>query len=349
MAANRTRRRLDRIVDPARPPMDPPHGVRQIKLAPHEMIDAVTASADIFVLAHLGIPRVDSKLWTLDVDGLVDRPLRLDLDDLKSRPRCEVEAVHQCCGNPLEPKTPTRRVANVVWAGADLTALLADAGVDPRARFLWSSGLDGGEFAGESCDWFVKDLPLERLAAGGVLLAFELNGEPLSAEHGFPVRLVVPGFYGTNSVKWLWRLHLADHRAESLFTTRFYSDISGPEEIAAGRPPQRPVWAIAPEAIIVGPVPHATIPVGQPVEIWGWAWSFRGVDTVEVSVDENASFGRAELSPHEGWAWRRFSRIWHPTVRGDATLSARATDGAGVTQPRDGARNAIQTVRVTVG
>ena len=70
-----------------------------------------------------------------------------------------------------------------------------------------------GDFAGTSCDWFVKDLPVARLAAGDLLLAYELNGAPLPAEHGFPVRLVVPGYYGTNSVKWLWRLHLAEGRA----------------------------------------------------------------------------------------------------------------------------------------
>ena len=135
-----------------------------------------------------------------------------------------MEAVHQCCGSPLEPNVPTRRVTNVRWGGVDLAALLDELEIDPRARFLWSYGLDGGDFAGTSCDWFVKDLPLERLAAGDVLLAYELNGAPLPAEHGFPVRLVVPGYYGTNSVKWLWRLHLAEHRADGPFTTVFYND-----------------------------------------------------------------------------------------------------------------------------
>ena len=182
---------------PARPPMDPGSGVRRMKLAPHQLTDAVTAAESLFVLAHLGIPRVDPVQWSLTIDGLVGSADRLSLDDLKARPKRTVEAIHQCCGNPLEPTVPTRRVVNVRWGGVDLAALLDEHEIDPRARFLWSYGLDGGDFAGTSCDWFVKDLPLERLAAGDVLLAYELNGAPLPAEHGFPVRLVVPGYYGT--------------------------------------------------------------------------------------------------------------------------------------------------------
>jgi DMSO/TMAO reductase YedYZ molybdopterin-dependent catalytic subunit len=120
--------------------------------------------------------------------------------------------VHQCCGNPLEPQVPTRRIANVRWGGADLAALLDGLGVDGEARYLWSRGLDHGTFAGVPCDGYTKDLPLQRLREGDVLIAYELNGEPLPPEHGFPARLLVPGYYGTNNVKWLSRLTLAKTR-----------------------------------------------------------------------------------------------------------------------------------------
>jgi len=145
--------------------MNPAGGVRRLTQQPHEMVDALTATEDVFVIAHLGIPRVDPGQWSLTIDGLVGRSLSLNLDELKARPRKTVESVHQCCGNPLEPTVATRRVSNVRWSGADLVELLAELGVDPRARFLWSFGLDGGAFAGTSCEWFVKDLPLERFAA----------------------------------------------------------------------------------------------------------------------------------------------------------------------------------------
>ncbi|MGE0121101.1 MAG: molybdopterin-dependent oxidoreductase [Dongiaceae bacterium] len=333
---------------PIRPPMDPASGIRRMKLRPQEMTAAVTATADLFVLAHLGVPRIDPAHWSLRVDGLVRGAHSFGLDELKARPRKTVEAVHQCCGSPLEPTVPTRRVANVRWGGVDLAALLDELGVDPRARFLWSYGLDGGEFAGASCDWYVKDLPLARLAAGDVLLADELNGAPLPAEHGFPLRLVVPGYYGTNSVKWLWRLHLADRRADGPFTTRFYNDDLGAGDVAAGPPSRRPVWAIAPESVIVAPAPDAVVPAGEPTEIRGWAWSFRGIAAVEISTDGGAGFRRAVLAPRRGWAWQRFALPWRPDKRGETVLSVRAIEAAGAGQPPDGARNAIHTVPVLV-
>lgn len=334
---------------PGRPRMEPATGVRRIKLQPHEMTDAVTPAENLFVLAHLGIPRIDPAQWTFGIDGLVDRPLRLDLAALKARPKRIVEAVHQCCGNPLEPSVPTRRVANVRWGGADLAALLRDAGIEARARYLWSYGADGGEFAGKRCEWFVKDLPLDRLAAGDVLVAYELNDEPLPPEHGYPARLVVPGYFGTNSVKWLWRLRLAEARADQLFTQEFYNDDLGAAAAAAGVPRKRPVWALAPESIIVSPAPGAAIAADEPTEIWGWAWSsFGDLESVEVSTDGGAHFTRAALSPRRGFAWRRFSLPWRPAARGETLLSARAIEADGRTQPATGARNAVHAVRVAV-
>jgi DMSO/TMAO reductase YedYZ molybdopterin-dependent catalytic subunit len=328
--------------------MDPATGVRRIKLQPHEMRQATTATEDLFVLAHLGIPRVDPAHWSLTIDGLVGRSRTLSLDDLKARPKCIVEAAHQCCGSPMEPKVPTRRIANVRWGGVDLAGLLDEAGIDPQARFLWSYGLDRGNFAGGPCDGYLKDLPLSRLKAGDVLVAYELNGAPLPAEHGFPVRLVVPGYYGTNSVKWLWRLQLADRRAEGPFASVLYNDPVEAEDVAAGQPLRRPVWAIAPESIIVAPQPDATIARVEPVEIWGWAWSFCSLARVEVSVDGGASFAAAALEERRGWAWQRFSLAWRPEAIGETMLCARAFDANGTSQPFDGARNAIHTVRVVV-
>ena len=328
--------------------MDPAGGYRRQTLRPHETSAAVTPVPDLFVLAHLGIPRVDAAQWSLTIDGRVGRTRVLDLDELRARPQRIVEAVHQCCGSPLEPTVPTRRVANVRWGGADLAALLAEVEVDPPARFLWSYGLDGGDFSGTSCEWFVKDLPLERVAAGDVLLAYELNGAPLPAEHGFPVRLVVPGYYGTNSVKWLWRLELAEQRAPGPFTTTFYNDRLGADDVAAGLPPGRPVWATAPDSILVAPAPDAVLGVGESVDIWGWAWSFRGIAAVEISVDGGASHVQASLEPRRGWAWQRFSLPWRPSERGEALLSARAHESGGTAQPLAGARNAVHEIRVIV-
>jgi len=317
--------------------MDPAQGVRRIPAAPHQLTGRVTPTAQLFTLAHFGIPRVDPLQWSLTIDGLAG-PRRFRLDELLARPKRIVEAVHQCAGNPLEPAVPTRRVANLRWGGVDLAALLDEAGTDPRARFLWSYGLDGGGFAGTRCDWYVKDLPLARLAGGDVLLAHELNGAPLSAEHGYPLRLVVPGHYGTNSVKWLWRLRLAAERADGPFTTTFYND--------PGPPARRPVWALAPEAVIVAPAPDAVLAVGRPAEIRGWAWSFGGIEAVEVSTDGGARFAPAALEPRRGWAWQGFAFPWQPAATGEAVLAVRAIAADGSAQPPQDARNAIHRVRV---
>ena len=201
-----------------------------------------------------------------------------------------------------------------------------------------------GEFEGVDCPAFVKDLPIERVAAD-VLIAYEMNGAPLTPEHGFPARLVVPGFYGTNSVKWLTRLTLAETRATGPFTTRWYND---PVRDAAGRPTgaTTPVWSIAPESVIVSPAPDQALTAGEDVEIWGWAWADGGVTTVELSSDGGARWSCRDLEPHAGRAWQRFSVTWRPDRRGEhrAVHARRSADGRW--QPDAGARNAIYRVPV---
>jgi hypothetical protein len=111
---------------------------------------------------------------------------------------------------------------------------------------------------------------------------------------------------------------------------------------------RQPVWAIAPEAIIVAPAPKAALAAGEPTEIWGWCWSFRGIAQVEVSVDGGASYRQAVVAPKRGWAWQRFSLPWRPADRGAVRLSVRAFDVDGRAQPLDGLRNAVHTVDVVV-
>lgn len=313
------------------------HGtMRHVPLAPHEMTAAVTPTDRLFMLAHLGLLRLTPEDWRLDVTGLVDRPLRLRLPDLARFAPARVEAVHQCAGNPLAPTIATRRVGCVVWEGVWLRDVLAEAGVRPEAAYVWSDGADSGSFEGDAVPFFRKDLPLARLGED-VLLATRVNGGPLPDRHGGPVRLVVPGFYGTNSVKWLWRLTLADRRADGLFTTRYYNDAL-PE---GGR---RPVWALAPESVIVSPAPGER--VGGPVELRGWAWGDAPITRVEVSGDGGASWEPAAVAPRRDRAWQAWRLLWRPLVFGPAVLMCRATDAEGHTQPSAEARNAVYRVEV---
>ena len=320
---------------PVRPILDPSGGFRRIPLRPHQLTEPGTSTDNVFVLAHLGVPRINPATWTLEIDGLVRQRRVYTLGELQRFPKREIRSVHNCVGNPLQPQVPTRRVANVVWGGVDLEALLDEAGVAEAARYVWSYGIDYGEFNGTYCDSYRKDLPLERVDDGDVLVAYELNGEPLPAEHGFPIRLFVPGWYGTNSVKWLFRMTLADRRAEGLFTTVFYNEPT-------------PAWAIAPDSVIVAPGPDERLQKVAPVEIWGWAWAANGIRTVEISVDGGRTWRAATVDVRQQRSWQRFSLWWHPVEAGRITIACRATDNAGASQPPSGARNEIHSVAVTV-
>jgi len=188
--------------------LDPTGPFKRDPLLPHQMRDRLTRVQDVFVLCHLGVPRFEPDQWSLTIDGMVQRPRSVRFDDLLRYPRTEVSSLHQCCGSPFAPFTPTRRVCNVSWGGVRLADLLDDVGPSAAAQYIWSYGADSGEFSGVVVDAYMKDFPMARVEAD-VLIAYEMNGHALPAEHGFPARLVVPGFYGTNSVKWLTRMTLA--------------------------------------------------------------------------------------------------------------------------------------------
>ena len=315
--------------------------VREHKLKPSQMTSQLTPVEDLFVLAHMGVPETSVENWFLDIAGHVEKTIRLNYEELISRPKRVLETVHQCAGSPLNPTLPTRRIANVQWGGIDLAELLDEAGVSADSTHLWSFGLDHGKFAKEDQENYLKDIPLSRLAEGDVLIAYELNGAPLPLKHGFPARLVVPGYFGTNSVKWLSRLEVADQRAESIFTTKFYNDA------VPGTDDTRPVWEIFPESLIVAQAPDVIIPA-EGAEIWGWAWSATGVARVDVSTDGGDSWQKADVGPRQQRSWQRFSYQWIPSAAGQHTLMSRASNADGAIQPLEGARNAVYGLDVTV-
>jgi DMSO/TMAO reductase YedYZ molybdopterin-dependent catalytic subunit len=326
--------------------LEPQGFFRRIPLLPHQMRDRHTRVEDAIVLAHLGIPRLDPKTWSLTIDGLVAGPRTLRFDDLMRYPQATMTSVHQCAGSPLQPAEPTRRVCNITWSGARLADILTDCAPAAEAKFVWSYGADHGAFGGVTVDAYLKDLPIERVGSD-VLVAYAMNGAALPVEHGFPARLVVPGFYGTNSVKWLSHMTLADSRAAGPFTTRWYND---PVLDAQGRTAgaTTPVWSIAPESLIVAPAPDAFLAAATEHEVWGWAWADGGVGRVDITVDAGATWLPAQLEPARGREWQRFCLRWTPHNRGAALLAACAETHDGMRQPATGRRNAIHRVAVTV-
>jgi DMSO/TMAO reductase YedYZ molybdopterin-dependent catalytic subunit len=325
--------------------LDPAGFYRRVPLEPHQMVERMTPTKDVIVLCHLGVPRIEASAWRLSIGGLVERPATLDYAQLRAFPKHTVTSFHQCAGSPLAPAEPTRRVSNVTWSGARLGDVLAACRVRDEATFVWSAGADYGAFSDASVDAYLKDLPIDRIDSD-VLLAYELNGAPLPAEHGFPVRLVVPGFYGTNSVKWLTEIRLETTRASGPFTTRWYNDpILDQTGRATGR--YKPVWAIAPESVIVAPSPGAKLDCGVATEVWGWAWADGGAASIEVSVNGEALPGVTLETPN-GRGWQRFAVSWTPRQTGAVRLASTAAAADGSRQPPEGVRNAIHHVGLTV-
>ncbi|MFK8912220.1 molybdopterin-dependent oxidoreductase [Streptomyces sp. YS-3] len=305
-----------------------------------DVTDYLTPVDHVFVRAHLGVPDLDPGFWSLSVEGLVEQPLRLGLDDVLALPARRFTAFHECFGNPFAPEVPTRAVANLRWTGFDLSALLDRAVPLAAARHVWFEGADTGSFDGVDGLSYVKDLPLET-ARRDVFLAYEMNGEPLTARHGHPLRTVVPRMFGTNSVKWLTRIVLAEERPDHMFTTRFYTRVHPGESTA------RPVRAVDVGSKILSPRDGERLP-GEAVELVGRAWSVGEVVSLDVSVDDGP-WRPAALEPlGPDPAWQPFTL----TLRlppGRHRVRARATDRDGRVQPPPGARNSVHEITVTVG
>jgi sulfane dehydrogenase subunit SoxC len=323
-----------------------PHATYRHRVAAHELIDRITPTSDVFVLAHFGVARIQPDIWRLQVTGMVNCPAAISLHQLRELPKVELEAFIKCAGFPHDHTIATRNVSNAVWGGVRLSEILKRADVREGASFIWAFAPDHGRYADFSADCYIKGIPLTRGMADDVLLAYELNGEPLAPEHGFPVRLLVPGYYGTNSVKWLCRIEVSDRRPSHLFTSELYRD---PVLLPSGEPSgeRMPVWEVAPEALITSPAHHATLPKGI-ISVSGWSWGANEISHVEISVDGGETWQRVHVEARHQVSWQKFSFEWAQLEAGEVTIYARAVDRNGVTQPAKDARNAIHRISVKV-
>ena len=306
---------------------------------PHHLTSFITPDEQLFQTIHMGAAITDTNHYSITVDGLVRRPFTLSSAQLKEFPSTTITAFHECYGSPLKPPTENVwRIGNVEWTGVPLRILLDIAQPHPDARFVWSDDLDFGEFASVTADRYQKDLPITKALSPEVLVAYVMNGEPLSRNRGGPVRLVVPGWFGTNMTKWLCRLSLQGHRAQGPFTTRFYNE-EDPNE-SDGR--VRPVWMVEPNSMIVSPASGAQLKSSL-VEVRGWAWSDDGIKTVENRVDDNQKWVEADVETRHDFSWQKFS-MSVALPPGTHQLTARATSSSGVEQPTSGRRNHVHTM-----
>lgn len=319
-----------------------------------------------YLLTHYDIPEARADDWRLVVGGRVRTPLTLDVRTLRSLPAVTHRVTMECAGNGRARLTPrpvsqpwlVEAVGTAEWTGVPLRLLLAEAGMEPDAVEAVFGGADHGVERGVEQD-YRRSLPTAVCTGSDpepeVLVAYDMNGMPLPPQHGFPLRLVVPGWYGMAHVKWL--------REITLVTAPF----AGFQQAVAYRyrqsrdEPGEPVTRIAPRALMIPPgfpdfMSRARVVRPGPVLLEGRAWSgFGAVARVEVSTDDGRTWTTADLAPEDAhrWAWRAWSAKWPATV-GSHVLSARATDALGNTQPltqswnRGGfGNNAVQRIAVS--
>jgi DMSO/TMAO reductase YedYZ molybdopterin-dependent catalytic subunit len=301
-----------------------------------------------FVRNHTATPFIDPDSWSLELFGAglrgaptADAPVRFSLPELRRLPGDTLTAFVECAGNGRSYYTAQQgqsvagtawrlgAVGVARWRGVRLSTVLRRAGLTGDAVDVMPSGLDPNYVTGGvDLGPVRRPLPIDK-ALHDVLVAYEMNGEPLPYDHGFPVRLIVPSWIGISCIKWLGRIEVADTPLFSPWNTQFYR-LFGPDHPIDGTPFDRQVVKSAFE-LDVG----AQLPAGEPIRLTGRSWSANGaIRHVEVSVDGGGRWRPARLvGPAIGTAWRRWEFDWRPAGPGPYELRARATDRAGVTQP----------------
>jgi sulfane dehydrogenase subunit SoxC len=314
-----------------------------------------------YVLNHFDIPHVDAQAWRLEIGGRVARPLVLSLDDVMRREAVTLSVVLECAGNgralllprPIGMPWLFEAVSTARWTGIRLRALLQEAGVRDDAIELVFGGADRGVQAAVEHD-YERSLTVEEALCDDVILAYAMNGAPLPPQHGFPLRLIVPGWYGMTHVKWLTRIMAADTPFEGVQQNHYrYRRSLEDRGVAVTRMRVRSL--MVPPGIPDFMTRTRHVQAGRHM-LEGRAWSGHGsIRSVEISTDGGATWDRASVESGEGaFAWSSWRYAWDARP-GTYELVCRAGDAAGDIQPIDVdwnvrgiANNCSQRVKVVV-
>jgi DMSO/TMAO reductase YedYZ molybdopterin-dependent catalytic subunit len=320
----------------------------------------ITPTGLHYLLVHFDIPAADASSWRLRFGGLVDTPIELTLEDVMARASRTIPVTLECAGNgrarlhprPLSNPWLYEAIGTAEWTGTPLGPLLDEAGLQAGATELVFSGSDRGIQGGIPHD-FQRSLSIEEARRPDVMLVYAMNGQPLQPQHGYPLRLIVPGWYGMASVKWLRSIEAIDHPFEGYQQARTYRYKVDADD------PGEPVSRIRVRALMTPPgIPdyftrRRLVDPGR-VSLAGRAWGGAGgIAKVEVGVD--GDWADATLGPALGdFAWRSWSFDWDATP-GKHLLACRATDATGERQPLDApwnyqgmGNNSVQSIGVTV-
>ncbi|HEV2033065.1 MAG TPA: sulfite oxidase [Candidatus Dormibacteraeota bacterium] len=316
-----------------------------------------------YLLTHFDIPEVDPASWRLDIGGAVRKPVALALDDLKAMPKVTAQVILECAGNGRAHNSPRpisqpwlyEAVGNAEWTGTPLRPLLEAAGPLASAVEVVFTGLDRGVQGGIE-QLYERSLSVGDTRTGEAFVAYEMNGQPLSPQHGYPLRLVIPGWYGMAQVKWLRSITLVDQPFRGYQQEASYH-IAGSDE-----DPGVPVTRMVPRSLMIPPgIPDFMsrsrfVSPGSCV-IEGRAWSGHGpIKRVQVSTDAGSSWAEATVKAAVSeFAWQAWRYAWNAEP-GEHELCCRAEDSAGNVQPLKATwntggycNNEVQRIKVVVG
>lgn len=299
------------------------------EIASTALTEAITPEPEFFVRSHFEVPVLDTAMHVLTIEGAVNKRLDFSIEDLKSMPQHSMVVTVECAGNnraamnPLPPGEPWNggAVSTALWGGVRLDALLQLAELDASVVEILCEGADSGFSEDGSPLGFVRSMPVD--VATATLVALTMNGAPLTAAHGAPVRLIVPGWYGVASVKWLRRIAAIVEPYRGWFQRdRYVIDLGdGSDPI--------PVQHMAISSLLADPL--GPVPAG-PVTLSGWAWSGMGeVVRVAVAVDDRWADAVVEHSPEPN-SWNRWS-FETKLSSGSHQVRCRAWDSTGQSQP----------------
>jgi DMSO/TMAO reductase YedYZ molybdopterin-dependent catalytic subunit len=296
-----------------------------------DLTDWVTPNKGFFSIGHYGTPKL-AEGYRLKLEGLVEKPIELSLEQIMSRPKRDLIATLECSGNGASAKF-MGAIGNAKWSGTPLAPLLKECGIKQDAIEAAFWGADSGKEKIRNAEYeqnFARSLSIADAARQDVLLAWAMNDQPLTAEHGSPIRLIVPGWYGIAWVKWLTRIELRDRRLMNRFMARDYVTVRGEKHGDEIEWKETSVGPMNVKSLVARVVRGG----GGSVRITGAAWSQEPIKSVELKIDDGpwtaVQLDDQDRAPH---AWSFWSFDWKNPTPGEHTLVSRATDSQGRQQP----------------
>jgi sulfite oxidase len=311
--------------------------------SPVALLDSwITPVEHFYVRSHMPVPSgLDASTWTLQIEGEINAPVSFTLDELKKMPSASITATLECAGNGrafFDPPVAGIQwgkgaVGTARWTGVRLADVLKRAGMKSTARFVQMNGADRP--LGTMPD-YVRQVAIEKAMHQDTLLAYDMNGQPITPLHGFPLRAIIPGWEGAYSVKWLNSLRVADREFDGFWVATAYRYPVRRVAPGAAVDPKdmAPLTGLVVKSLITRPLEGATVVPGK-IDVAGFAWAGEtDISRVEISIDHGASWQQARLVGEQAkYTWRRFEYAFAATRPESCLILSRATDASGKTQP----------------